>query len=76
MYQLCGALIVFSWRCRRVGHLPQDCTVKTVSSTVGECKFFCMLCMICTFLLKPPTILFKRYLQYRVDLCLFYGKIY
>lgn len=24
------------WRCRRVGHLPQDCTVQTFSSTVGS----------------------------------------
>ena len=28
----------FSWKCRRVGHLPEDCTVKTQSgnSTVGK----------------------------------------
>ena len=36
---MCIALtifLVFSWKCRRVGHLPEDCTVKTNTSTMGN----------------------------------------
>ena len=30
---LCFA--AFSWKCKRVGHLPEDCTVKTGNYAIG-----------------------------------------
>lgn len=43
------------WRCRRVGHLPQDCTVKTVSSTVGFARQQNEFLYSCSDTLQKPS---------------------